>query len=175
MEDKILIVLRGRDQIEDLIPYLERVAKPGMKLVCLIPYPVESREYFRDYWATTDSTRSAMLTGRNLIERYSWETQKQLAEKKVTAVREAMKNKSVNVEIDFCTGSLKRIVLDRTTDRDIRWVIIPAQLSRLLGGDITPFAQFKWALFCSRTSPKEDAEANERLQEAAHRVEKLGT
>src|SRR5438128_11043785 len=147
MEDKILIVLRGRDQIEDLIPYLERGAKPGMKLVCLIPYPVESREYFRDHWVTTDSTRSAMLTGRNLIDRYSWEPQKQLAETKVIPLSEAMKNKSVNVEADLSTGSLKRIVLDRTSDRDIRWVIIPAQctnwLSRLLNRDITPFAHFK--------------------------------
>ena len=158
MEGKILIGLRPHDQVEEIRPYLERIAKPGMTVVCLLRYPVDSRDYLRDHWVTTDSTRSAMLAGRKLIDRYSWEeAQKRLAEQKIVPVREAMLKKAVSVELDLCTGSLRTVVLDRSADSDVRWVIIPARCinwtAQLFERDITPFARVKWALFCSRTPP----------------------
>lgn len=174
MEDKIFIVLRTRDQVEDLIPYLERMAKPGMKLVCLVFCPVKSTDCLRDHWLSMEAKTSSISPDRTPADRYSSKPRK-LVEEKVIALREAMMKKSVNVDVDFCTGRLKKIVLDRTIDKNIRWLIIPAQLSRLLERDITPFAQFKWALFCSRTPAKQDSKAKDRRRGNAFTVEKIGS
>ena len=155
MEGKILVGLGPQDQVEEIIPYLERLAKPGMKVVCFIRYPVESRDYLRDHWVTTDSTRSAMAAGKKLMARYSWDAQKRLAEEKVVPVSEAMHKKAVNVEVRLYTGSLQTMVLDRSVEDDVRWVIVPARSAdwslQPLEKTFAPFARFKWALFWSRT------------------------
>ena len=155
MGDKILIGLRPHDRVEEILPYLERMVKPGMKVVCLIRYPVESRDYLHDHWLNADSTRSAMLAGRKLMDRYSWDAQKRLAEKKVVPVSQAMQRKAVDVEVNLYTGSLRKTVLNFSADGDVSWVVIPARnicwSAQLLEIAITPFARFKWALFCSRT------------------------
>jgi hypothetical protein len=158
MEGKILVGLRPNDDVEEIIPYLERMAKPGMKVVCLIRYPLEPRNYLRDHWVTTDSTRCALAASRKVMDRYSWDAQKQRAKEKLAAVSRAMQKKAVDVEIDLYTGSLQTSVLDRTGDSDVRWVIIPAGdmvwSAQLLERAFTPFARFKWALFCCKTPTK---------------------
>ena len=52
MDGKIFVGLSPRDPVEEIIPYLERLAKPGMTVVCLVRYPVERRDYLRDHWVT---------------------------------------------------------------------------------------------------------------------------
>src|SRR5690348_2743500 len=113
MDGKIFVGLSPRDPVEEIIPYLERLAKPRMTVVCLVRYPVERRDYLRDHWVTTDSTRSAIVAGRKLMGRYSWDAQKRLAEEKLAAVSRAMRKRAVKVEIDLYTGSLQRSVRDR--------------------------------------------------------------
>jgi hypothetical protein len=158
MEGKIFVGLSPRDPVEEIIPYLERLVKPGMTVVCLLRYPVERRAYLRDHWVTTESTRSAIAAGGKLMSRYSWDAQKRLAEEKLAALSRAMRKKAVNVEIDLYTGSLQKSVLDRRANGDVYWVIVPARGSpyfpRFGRGAITPFARFKWALFCSTTPVK---------------------
>ena len=152
---KILVGLGQHDQVEEVLPYLERVAEPTMKVVCLVRYPVEARNYLRDHWVTTDWTRAARLAGRRLMARYSWDAQKRLAEEKIVPVFQAMHKKAVNVEVDLYTGLLRTAVLDRSADGDVRWIIIPSRSirwsSQLLERTVTPFARFKWALFCCGT------------------------
>jgi hypothetical protein len=158
MDGKIFVGLSPRDPVEEIIPYLERLAKPGMTVVCLVRYPVERRDYLRDHWVTTDSTRSAIVAGRKLMGRYSWDAQRRLAEEKLAAVSRAMRKRAVKVEIDLYTGSLQRSVRDRRANGDVYWVMVPARRSlyfpRLRKSAITPFARFKWALCCSTAPAK---------------------
>ena len=165
MEGKILVGLRSDDPVEEIIPYLERLAKPGMKVVCLIHYPLEPREYLRDHWVTTDSTRCAIAAGRKLMDRYSWDAQKRRAEEKLAAVGRAMQKRAVSLEIDLYTGSLQTRVIDHTGDSDIPWVIIPAGdivwSAQLFERAFTPFARFKWALFCCKTPAGTIASSNQ--------------
>ena len=39
MAGQILIPLRQNDRIEEIIPYIEEIAKQGMRIVFLIRYP----------------------------------------------------------------------------------------------------------------------------------------
>jgi hypothetical protein len=154
MESKILIGLRRRDQIEDLLPCLDSIARPGMTVLCLMLYPVESREQSHDHCEAANSAGAAIVVGRKLSRRYSWKAQKQSAQEKILHVNEVMKQKAVSVEADLYTGNLLTTVLDRMNDYNVRWVIMPASAtyrsSGLLDGIIMPFAQFGWAVLYSR-------------------------
>ena len=41
MNKKMLVPLGQYDRSEEMIPYIEKVARPGMKVVFLVRYPVD--------------------------------------------------------------------------------------------------------------------------------------
>jgi hypothetical protein len=112
MAGEILVALKRYDRVEEIIPYLEEVAKPGMRVVFLLRYPVHSSNYFSDHWITTESRTKAALEGRKVIERYSWRRQKELAERKLLAAREAFRKMGVETAVEIYAGSLRRVVSD---------------------------------------------------------------
>lgn len=132
MTGKILVPLKRRDRIEEVIPYLEEVASSGMRVVFLIPYPVKSWLYLRDHWVTTESAREAMLKGRKIMEAYSWELQKALAEQKVGLAREGLQRRKVEVAVDVYTGSLRRVIGDYSVNGNVHLVMMRARGSHLL-------------------------------------------
>ena len=46
MAGQIIVPLSGSDQIEDILPYLERVAQPGVKIVFLVHVSLRRFEKF---------------------------------------------------------------------------------------------------------------------------------
>jgi hypothetical protein len=66
MEGKILVLLRRHNRIEDILPSLEKIAQPGMKVVFLIPYPAKLWPWLRDHWVTTESSREAIVLGKKI-------------------------------------------------------------------------------------------------------------
>ena len=55
MSGQILVPFNSHLQLEDLISVIEEAAKPGMRVVFLIRYPVDPWVWFRDHWVTTES------------------------------------------------------------------------------------------------------------------------
>lgn len=147
MAKQILFPLKRDDRIEDLIPFLEELAKPGMRVVFLVPYPVESWLYLKDHWVTTESPREATLAGRKIMDRYSWEVQKGLAEQKVAPAREVLQKVGMEVGVDLYTGSLRKVIEDCTANGDAPLIMMRAgsghPLMRLLSRTILPFGLFK--------------------------------
>lgn len=132
MAGKILVQLKRHDQIDDIIPYVEKITRPGMKVIFLIGYPIEPWLWVRDHWVTTESPREAMLAGRKIMERYSWETQKGLAEKKVFPAREALRERGVEVAVDVYTGRLTEVVESYTLNGDVHLIMVPTNNSHLI-------------------------------------------
>ena len=110
MAGQILVPFNSHLRVEDIISVIEEAAKPGMRVVFLVRYPVDAWEWFRDHWITTASARDAMLAGRKVMERYSWEGQKMLAEKMVAPWRYVLQKIGVTVAVDVYTGSLSSVV-----------------------------------------------------------------
>lgn len=129
MTGRILVPLERGDRIEDLIPYLEELAKPGMRVVFLISYPVESRLYLRDHWVTTESIKEAMMAGRRIMHRYSWEVQKELAEQRVSPAREALCKMEMEVTVDVYAGSLRKVIGEYKANGDLHLI-----MERVRGG-----------------------------------------
>lgn len=145
MAGQILVPLKRNDRIEDVIPYIEDVAKPGMRVSFFIPYPVEPWLWLRDHWVTTESPREAILAGRKITESYSWDMQRGLAERKVVLARQALHKKGVEVTVDVYTGSLKRVVESYLSNGDVQLIVMRARsrIMSFLYGAIPLFGLFK--------------------------------
>jgi len=125
MAGQILIPLNSRHRIKNLIPYLEEVAKPGMRVVFLIPYPVDPWSWLQDHWVTTESSRQAMLAGRKITKTYSRERQKALAEERIAPWHHALHKLDVEVTVDVYTGSLASIVESYNRGGDVSLIMRP--------------------------------------------------
>jgi len=110
MAEQILVPFNAHFRVEDIISVIEEAAKPGMRVVFLIRYPVDPWVWFRDHWVTTESSRDAMLAGRKIMERYSWEGQRALAEEMVAPWRYVLQKMGVKAIVVVYTGSLSSVV-----------------------------------------------------------------
>jgi hypothetical protein len=162
--------MRAQDRPEEIIPYLENLAKPGMKVIFLLRYPVKLWSYLRDHWIDTESPRKAQAAGQELAERYSPEAQIGFAEEKIAPARDALREKPISVEVELYTGNLRSKVLEHTAKGDVDWIIMPAPRSswplRLLGPATPRSGGFQWArsLPVMLLSPKFLAERQARFQ-----------
>lgn len=127
MAGQILVVLKRHDRIGEVLPYIEKIAQPGRRVVFLIPYPVERWLWFRDHWVATESREEAVLAGRKIMAQYSWEMQRGLAEQKLSIACEALHNKGMQVCVDICTRSIRRAIKDYMADRETDLVLLPAR------------------------------------------------
>lgn len=147
MKGKILVALKRYDRVEDFLPYLEQLAESGSRVSFLIPYPVNLWLYLRDLWVTTESRTHAMQEGRDILERYSWESQRRLADQEVLPVREALEKNGVEVSVHLYSGTLKAAVAHYTATADVRWILLPeprkAPMAGMLRGMTSLFGLFK--------------------------------
>ena len=110
MESQILVPFNSHVRIRDIISVIETAAKPEMTVVFLVRYPIDISEWLRDHWVTTESSRDAMLTGRKIIDRYSLEGQRALAEEMLAPWCRALQKMEVKATVDVYTGSLSSVV-----------------------------------------------------------------
>ena len=110
MAGQILVPFNSHLRAKDIISVIEEAAKPGMSVIFLIRYPVHPWAWFRDHWVTTESSRDAMLAGRKIMERYSREGQRALAEEMVAPWRHALQKMGVKATVEVYTGSLSSVV-----------------------------------------------------------------
>lgn len=127
MAAQILVALKKSAQLEEVIPYVEKIAQPGMRVVLLFPYPVTGNfMWLGDHWVTTESPREAMLAGRKVAEKYSWELQRGLAEQKALDAAAALLRKGVDVAVEVYTGSLKRVLTEYTASERVHLIMMRA-------------------------------------------------
>jgi len=114
MPNQILVPMKRGERMEEIIPYLKQIVREGMRVVFLIPYPVKLWVYLRDHWVATESVREAVLSGGKIMDQYSWEVQRELAEQKISLARQILQNPGVELAVDVYTRSLRRVIEDYT-------------------------------------------------------------
>lgn len=128
MAKTILVVLSGASRIEMVTAYLEEVARAGMKVVFLFPFPVESWPYWRDHWIEADTPTQALSKAGELAARYSWASQRALVEQKISTAREVLRKKHVEVEADLYTGSWRKFIQNYKPRSEIHWIVMAVGL-----------------------------------------------
>jgi hypothetical protein len=123
--EQILVAMKKRDRIQEIVPILKKMAEPGMKVTFLLSYPLDAWAWLRDHWVVTESTRGTVSEGKNLTGQYSWEEQKRLTEQKILLARESLEKKGVEVALAL-KGCLRRAVRDTMLNGDFQLIVMSA-------------------------------------------------
>ncbi len=142
MNKKILVPLGQYDRSEEMIPYIENVARPGMKVVFLLRFPVDGF-----IWAKEEYGMKAALEAKKLVNYYSWEGNLENAQKQVTPACEALRAKGIEATVDVYAGSLKKAVRSHMLNGDVHLIMTRAGIgewiARLFDGTNSIFKWFK--------------------------------
>ena len=142
MNKKILVPLGQYDRSEEMIPYIENVARPGMKVVFLMRYPVDGF-----IWAKEEYGMRAALEAKKLVHYYSWEGNLEKAKKQIAPACEGLRAKGIEATVDIYAGSLKKAVRSHTLNGDVHLIMTRAGIGdwigRLFDGTNSIFKWFK--------------------------------
>lgn len=129
MSKKILVPLAQNDRAEEIIPYIEKVARPGMKVVFMMPYPVEG---FR--WPREEFGNKAVQEAKMLASYYSWETNVQEAKERILPASKALASSGIEVAADVYAGSMRRAVQDYAAKGDVHLIVTRAGIGQRIAG-----------------------------------------
>jgi len=129
MNKKILVPLGQYDRSEEMIPYIEDVARPGMLVVFLVRYPVDGF-----IWAKEEDGMRAASKAKELVSYYSWEGNLESAQKQIARAREALRAKGIEVAVDVYTGSLKKAVRSHMLNGDVHLIMTRAGIGDWIAG-----------------------------------------
>ena len=142
MNKKILVPLGQYDQSEEMIPYIEKVVRPGTKVVFLVRYLMDGIG-----WRKEEYGMRAALEAKNLVKYYSWEGNLEKAKQQVALVCEALQAKCIETVVDVYAGSLKKAVRSYTLNGDVHLIMTRAGIgdwiARLFDGTTSVFKWFK--------------------------------
>jgi len=142
MNKKILVPLGQYDRSEEMIPYIEKVVRPGMKVVFLMRYPVDGIGLRKEEYGMR-----AALEAKNLVNYYSWEGNLEKAKQQVAPACEALQARGIETAVDVYAGSLKKAVRTYTLNGDVHLIMTRAGIgdwiARLFGGTNSVFKWFK--------------------------------
>jgi len=96
--------------MEDVIPYLEQIARPGCKVTLLIHYSVEGLDWFQSKSRTSVIKEQKLMTGKNNF-----------------LALEPLRERDVTVTLDIYAGPLRKVVRQYTLRGDIDLVMIAAR------------------------------------------------
>ena len=108
MAEKILVPLKKHDPIEEIVPYVEKVAKSGASVVFLVHHPVSGFRWLQAYCGIAEGGLEKCLAVRQMIESYSPKTRRQLAQRRVFQTCEALHGMGLNITVEVYTGSLRK-------------------------------------------------------------------
>jgi len=126
---KILVPLKRSDRVKDLMPYVEKIARAGMKAVFLVPYPVDGVR-----WSSEESEIKAIAEGQQLAEYYNWENNLQKARDRVSLAVEDLPSRGIEVAVDIYTGSLTAAIKDYTARGDVYLIVTAAGIGQRIAG-----------------------------------------
>jgi len=142
MNKKMLVPLGQYDRSGEMIPYIEKVARPGMLVVFLVRYPVDGF-----IWAKEEYGMTAALKAKELVNYYSWQGNLESAQRQVAPACEALRAKGIEAAVDVYAGSLKRAVRSHMLNGDVHLIMARAGIgdwiARLFAGTSSIFKWFR--------------------------------
>ena len=132
---QILVALKSEDRLSQMIPYIEKIAQPGMKVIFLVRFSPQTalRHNSMELNCLEESRcfegelEKPKFTKRNFRETQSMEEQRLSAEHKVFLALEALLKKGIEITVDVYTGSLNRAVKSYTCKGDVRLIVMRAR------------------------------------------------
>jgi hypothetical protein len=124
MAEKILVPLKRHDRVEEVIPYIEKVTRPGASVVFLIHHPVNSLKWLQAYCGIMECGLEKTIAMRRMVESYSMKMRRQLAQHKVFNTCEALHRLGVKVAVEIYTGSLRKTLRSYVLGGDVDLIVM---------------------------------------------------
>jgi hypothetical protein len=163
MARQILVALRSQDRLSEMMPYIEQVAHPGMKIVLLVPFSFKaapgilwdnSLELQRvEEGRFLGELEKQGFMGRNIKAINSPDEPMLAVERKVILALEALIKRGVELTVDIYTGSLRRVLRSYTHNGNVDSIIKGPEralaIKQLVYGILPVFASFRQRAFPS--------------------------
>jgi hypothetical protein len=128
MAREILVALKSEDRLSQMIPYIEKIAQSGMRVVFLLrfsPQPAFTASQhdsieLRSFEGALEETRFTKENGCGT----SVAEQRLSAEHKVFLALEALRKRGVEITVDVYTGSLRRAMKRYTCKGDVHLIVM---------------------------------------------------
>jgi hypothetical protein len=124
MAQKILVPLKRHDRVEEIVPYIEQVAQLGVSVVFLVHHPVNGFKWLQAYCGIAQCGLEKTLAVRRMIESYSFQMRRQLAQRRVFQTCEALHSMGVNITVDVYTGSLRKRLRSYVNNGDAQLLVM---------------------------------------------------
>jgi hypothetical protein len=124
MAEKILAPLKKRDRIEEIMPYIAKVAEPGANVVFLVHHPVSRFKWLQAYCAIAQCGLMKAFAVRRMIESYSFKSRMQLAQRRVFQACEILHDMGLNFTVDVYTGSLSKALRSYANHGEAQLVVM---------------------------------------------------
>jgi hypothetical protein len=142
MKKLILVPLKRNDRVEDFVPYVAEVARPGMKAIFMVPYPIDG---FR--WSRADCGRKAIEEGIRLASYYDWETNLHKARVRLAPVLAALSANGIEAAVEVYAGNMRTALRDYAVKGEVHLIVtrgtIVSWIERLLDTAISVFRTLK--------------------------------
>jgi len=163
MASQILVALKSQDRLSQMIPCIEKIAEPGMKVVFLIRFCPQTA-FKASYYNGLASERledvrfvgdleELRFAGANFRGAKAMEEQRLSAEHKVFLALEALVKRGVGIVVDVYTGSLRRAMKSYASIGDVHLIVMRARrglmMAHFLYKAFAVFGFFKRPTFSS--------------------------
>jgi nucleotide-binding universal stress UspA family protein len=124
MDGQLLVPLRGSDRIEQFLPYIEQIARPGVKVVFLVHLGTgRFQEIFDQLVAIHTGSAPALLSVRN-ADPESLNRRSRLIREKILLRCEALRKRGVEISVGLFAGSLRTAVREFAQKENVQLVIM---------------------------------------------------
>jgi len=146
MAEQILVALKRNDRVEEIVPYLEKIAKPGMRIIFLVQYPVDGLEWLQAHVVTMETGMQSACVGAMAAARYSMDEQRRVAKERILPATTSLRKLGVETTVDVHAGPLRKVLRGYALDGNVHMIMMPARrnpwLRRLQGLAISRFGWF---------------------------------
>ena len=144
MNNRILVPLKKHDRLEEIVPYIEKVAQPGASVVFLIRHPVSGLKWLQAYCGIAQCGLEKNLAVRRMIESYSVKTRRQLLERRVFQTCGALHDMAMNIAVDVYTDSLRKALRSYANRGDAPLVIMQPGMGQRLVSFLQGAVSLRW-------------------------------
>lgn len=152
MAKKILVPLKRDDRIEEMIPFIKQVAQPDTIVVFLIHHPVNDFRWLQAYYGVMEGVDNALALWR-MVESYSVDTRRQLAQQGVFHTCQALHQLGVKIAVKVYTGGLRKVLRSHIRNGDVDLIVTKPWI----GLRITSFLRESVCLWSALKQPSSPA------------------
>jgi len=134
MQESILVPVDHCDPVEEIVPWVESIAKPGMRVVFLVRSVAGNWERLNAHITAIQTGNVIALQTCGARERANLEEEKQSAEAKLAVVSECLHRKGLDTEVRVYVGGLRRTLANLDKSESVRFLLMPT-------GSVSPVAR----------------------------------